>query len=88
MKPCHFRGVLGPGDDNLVEAVEEAQNFGMKVVLAGVQKTDHRLGATSVQSTVHCAWTASYGARGIDCFFGPESCVIGSKTCNTVPNRR
>lgn len=39
---------LVSGDDDLAEAVEEAQDLGMKVVLIGVQKADHRLGVASV----------------------------------------
>ena len=39
---------LVSGDDDLAEAVEEAQDLGMKVVLIGVEKTDHRLGVASV----------------------------------------
>lgn len=39
---------LVSGDDDLAEAVEEAQDLGMKVVLIGVQKTEHRLGVASV----------------------------------------
>lgn len=36
------------GDDDLAEAVEAAQDFGVKVVLVGLQNTSHRLGVTSV----------------------------------------
>ena len=39
---------LVSGDDDLAEAVEEAQDLGMKVVLIGVEKADHRLGVASV----------------------------------------
>lgn len=39
---------LFSGDDDLAEAVEEAQDLGMKVVLMGVEKADHRLGVASV----------------------------------------
>jgi len=35
---------LVSGDDDLAEAVEEAQDLGMKVVLLGVAKSDSRLG--------------------------------------------
>jgi uncharacterized LabA/DUF88 family protein len=36
------------GDDDLAEAVEAAQDFGIKVVLVGLENTNHRLGVTSV----------------------------------------
>jgi uncharacterized LabA/DUF88 family protein len=36
------------GDDDLAEAVEAAQDFGVKVVLVGLEKPDHRLGVASV----------------------------------------
>ncbi|WP_018773317.1 NYN domain-containing protein [Arthrobacter sp. 131MFCol6.1] len=36
------------GDDDLAEAVEAAQDFGVKVVLVGLENTSHRLGVTSV----------------------------------------
>lgn len=36
------------GDDDLAEAVEAAQDFGVKVVLVGLEDPDHRLGVTSV----------------------------------------
>jgi uncharacterized LabA/DUF88 family protein len=36
------------GDDDLAEAVEAAQDFGVKVVLVGLENTDHHLGVTSV----------------------------------------
>lgn len=39
---------LVSGDDDLAEAVEEAQDLGMKVVLVGVENRDHRLGVTAV----------------------------------------
>lgn len=39
---------LVSGDDDLAEAVEEAQDLGMKVVLVGVDNPDHRLGVMSV----------------------------------------
>jgi uncharacterized LabA/DUF88 family protein len=39
---------LVSGDDDLAEAVEEAQDLGMKVVLVGVSDTAHRLGVMSV----------------------------------------
>ena len=39
---------LVSGDDDLAEAVEEAQDLGMKVVLVGVDSPDHRLGVVSV----------------------------------------
>jgi uncharacterized LabA/DUF88 family protein len=39
---------LVSGDDDLAEAVEEAQDLGMKVVLVGVENPDHRLGVRSV----------------------------------------
>ncbi|QOT19421.1 NYN domain-containing protein [Paenarthrobacter sp. YJN-5] len=39
---------LVSGDDDLAEAVEEAQDLGMKVVLVGVADTGHRLGVMSV----------------------------------------
>lgn len=39
---------LVSGDDDLAEAVEEAQDLGMKVVLVGVDNPDHRLGVQSV----------------------------------------
>ncbi|PQZ92220.1 NYN domain protein [Arthrobacter sp. MYb227] len=39
---------LMSGDDDLAEAVEEAQDLGMKVVLIGIEKPDHRLGVASV----------------------------------------
>ncbi|MGP9787852.1 NYN domain-containing protein [Glutamicibacter sp. 287] len=46
------------GDDDLAEAVEEAQDLGMKVVLLGVAKSDSRLGVASVAE--HLALTADY----------------------------
>jgi uncharacterized LabA/DUF88 family protein len=39
---------LVSGDDDLAEAVEEAQDLGMKVVLVGAADTAHRLGVMSV----------------------------------------
>lgn len=39
---------LMSGDDDLAEAVEEAQDLGMKVVLVGLDNPTHRLGVTSV----------------------------------------
>lgn len=36
------------GDDDFAEAVEAAQDLGMKVVLVGLEKKDHYLGVTSV----------------------------------------
>ncbi|MBE4719500.1 NYN domain-containing protein [Pseudarthrobacter sp. AB1] len=39
---------LVSGDDDLAEAVEEAQDLGMKVVLVGLDNPSHRLGVTSV----------------------------------------
>lgn len=39
---------LVSGDDDLAEAVEAAQDLGMKVVLIGVEKPTHRLGVTAV----------------------------------------
>ena len=39
---------LVSGDDDLAEAVEEAQDLGMKVVLVGVSDSAHRLGVMSV----------------------------------------
>ncbi|WP_422758857.1 NYN domain-containing protein [Paenarthrobacter sp. C1] len=39
---------LVSGDDDLAEAVEEAQDLGMKVVLVGVADSGHRLGVMSV----------------------------------------
>jgi uncharacterized LabA/DUF88 family protein len=39
---------LVSGDDDLAEAVEEAQDLGMKVVLVGLDNPDHRLGVQSV----------------------------------------
>ncbi|WP_253908460.1 NYN domain-containing protein, partial [Arthrobacter sp. H41] len=39
---------LVSGDDDLAEAVEAAQDLGMKVVLVGVDNPDHRLGVRSV----------------------------------------
>jgi hypothetical protein len=39
---------LVSGDDDLAEAVEEAQDLGMKVVLVGVADSAHRLGVMSV----------------------------------------
>lgn len=36
------------GDDDLAEAVEAAQDFGVKVVLVGIEDSSHRLGVTSV----------------------------------------
>jgi uncharacterized LabA/DUF88 family protein len=39
---------LMSGDDDLAEAVEEAQDLGMKVVLVGLDNPSHRLGVTSV----------------------------------------
>ncbi|PQZ96523.1 NYN domain protein [Arthrobacter sp. MYb224] len=47
---------LVSGDDDLAEAVEEAQDLGMKVVLLGVTKSDSRLGVASVAE--HLALTA------------------------------
>lgn len=47
---------LVSGDDDLAEAVEEAQDLGMKVVLLGVSKADSRLGVASVAE--HLALTA------------------------------
>ncbi|RWZ83807.1 NYN domain-containing protein [Glutamicibacter sp. HZAU] len=49
---------LVSGDDDLAEAVEEAQDLGMKVVLLGVAKLDSRLGVASVAE--HLALTADY----------------------------
>lgn len=49
---------LVSGDDDLAEAVEEAQDLGMKVVLLGVAKSDSRLGVASVAE--HLALTADY----------------------------
>ncbi|MFK0083864.1 NYN domain-containing protein [Glutamicibacter sp. NPDC090743] len=49
---------LVSGDDDLAEAVEEAQDLGMKVVLLGVAKPDSRLGVASVAE--HLALTADY----------------------------
>lgn len=49
---------LVSGDDDLAEAVEEAQDLGMKVVLLGVEKSDSRLGVASVAE--HLALTADY----------------------------
>jgi uncharacterized LabA/DUF88 family protein len=39
---------LMSGDDDLAEAVEEAQDLGMKVVLMGIDDPSHRLGVASV----------------------------------------
>ncbi|MEE2524595.1 NYN domain-containing protein [Pseudarthrobacter sp. J75] len=39
---------LVSGDDDLAEAVEVAQDLGMKVVLVGMENPDHRLGVVSV----------------------------------------
>lgn len=39
---------LVSGDDDLAEAVEEAQDLGMKVVLVGLENPGHRLGVMSV----------------------------------------
>lgn len=36
------------GDDDLAEAVEAAQDFGVKVILVGFEDSSHRLGVTSV----------------------------------------
>ena len=36
------------GDDDLAEAVEAAQDFGVKVILVGFEDSTHRLGVTSV----------------------------------------
>lgn len=47
---------LVSGDDDLAEAVEEAQDLGMKVVLLGVNKPESRLGVASVAE--HLALTA------------------------------
>ena len=47
---------LVSGDDDLTEAVEEAQDLGMKVVLLGVSKPESRLGVASVAE--HLALTA------------------------------
>ncbi|WP_461634730.1 NYN domain-containing protein [Glutamicibacter soli] len=47
---------LVSGDDDLAEAVEEAQDLGMKVVLLGVAKSESRLGVASVAE--HLALTA------------------------------
>lgn len=47
---------LVSGDDDLAEAVEEAQELGMKVVLFGIAKKDSRLGVASVAE--HLALTA------------------------------
>lgn len=47
---------LVSGDDDLAEAVEEAQDLGMKVVLLGVKKPESRLGVASVAE--HLALTA------------------------------
>ncbi|GAB3621493.1 NYN domain-containing protein [Glutamicibacter sp. PS] len=44
------------GDDDLAEAVEEAQDLGMKVVILGVSKPEGRLGVASVAE--HLALTA------------------------------
>ncbi|MGP9527844.1 NYN domain-containing protein [Glutamicibacter sp. AOP5-A2-18] len=49
---------LVSGDDDLAEAVEEAQDLGMKVVLLGIAKSDSRLGVASVAE--HLALTADY----------------------------
>lgn len=46
------------GDDDLAEAVEEAQDLGMKVVLLGVRRDESRLGVASVAE--HLALTADY----------------------------
>ncbi|MCD5341432.1 NYN domain-containing protein [Arthrobacter sp. AK04] len=43
-----FTAFLVSGDDDLAEAVEEAQDLGMKVVLVGLDNPDHRLGVQSV----------------------------------------
>lgn len=47
---------LVSGDDDLAEAVEEAQDLGMKVVLLAVEKSESRLGVASVAE--HLALTA------------------------------
>lgn len=47
---------LVSGDDDLAEAVEEAQDLGMKVVLLGIAKSESRLGVASVAE--HLALTA------------------------------
>lgn len=47
---------LVSGDDDLAEAVEEAQDLGMKVVLLGITKPESRLGVASVAE--HLALTA------------------------------
>ncbi|TLK48800.1 NYN domain-containing protein [Glutamicibacter sp. V16R2B1] len=47
---------LVSGDDDLAEAVEEAQDLGMKVVLLGVRRDESRLGVASVAE--HLALTA------------------------------
>ncbi len=47
---------LVSGDDDLAEAVEEAQDLGMKVILLGVAKPENRLGVASVAE--HLALTA------------------------------
>ncbi|MFR0636665.1 NYN domain-containing protein [Arthrobacter sp. LS16] len=47
---------LVSGDDDLAEAVEEAQDLGMKVVLLGIAKPESRLGVASVAE--HLALTA------------------------------
>ncbi|MGC0271077.1 NYN domain-containing protein [Glutamicibacter soli] len=47
---------LVSGDDDLAEAVEEAQDLGMKVILLGVSKPESRLGVASVAE--HLALTA------------------------------
>lgn len=47
---------LVSGDDDLAEAVEEAQDIGMKVVLLGIAKAESRLGVASVAE--HLALTA------------------------------
>ncbi|MCW4466171.1 NYN domain-containing protein [Glutamicibacter sp. MNS18] len=47
---------LVSGDDDLAEAVEEAQDLGMKVILLGVRRDESRLGVASVAE--HLALTA------------------------------
>ncbi len=63
---------LVSGDDDLAEAVEEAQDLGMKVVLLGVSKSDSRLGVASVAE--HLALTAD----SIECL--PDSLLDTSFT--------
>ena len=43
---------LVSGDDDLAEAVEAAQEFGMRVVLVGVENVDHHLGVLSVAEDI------------------------------------